>query len=116
MKTGKIFCIAVLLVSTQLFAGDRDAAMVMVNAAEKKFAEADYATAQSMAERALAEDKECPEAHFLIARCLAELGKTKEAMASFQTAVELARKAGNIGLANKATEAAKKLAPGLIDI
>src|SRR6185369_8139002 len=116
MKIRTLICAALLVTSAQLFAGDRDAALVMVASAEKKFGEGDYTTAQSMCERALAEDKDCPEAHFLSGRCLQETGKTKEAMAAYQLTIELARKVNNNGLVMKANDAAKKLAPGLLEI
>jgi tetratricopeptide (TPR) repeat protein len=116
MKIRNLLCVVLLILSAHAFAGDRDAALVMVSSAEKKFNEGQYDVAQSMCERALAEDKDCPEAHLLLGRCYQELGKTKEAMASYQLAFDLANKSNNNAVKTKATDAAKKLAPGLLDI
>lgn len=116
MKIRTIVCVALLLAATHVFAGDRDAAMVMVANAEKNLNAGQFDVAKGMCERALAEDKNCPEAQFLLGCCFQKLGKAKEAMASYQLAADLAKKGSNSALMAKALDAAKNLVPGLPDI
>jgi tetratricopeptide (TPR) repeat protein len=109
--------LAVLLTTTYpSFAGDREAAKVLLSTAEKNYKDGDYPTAQSMAERAIATDKEFSKAHFVLAQCLESQNKAREAINEYAVAAECARKEKDSISETQATSAAKKLAPGLMDI
>ena len=98
------------------YAGDREGAKILLNTAEKTLKDGDYSTAQSMCERALAEDKDFPKAHLVMGQILEAQSKAKEAIASYQLAAELAKKEKDTVTETQALAAAKKLAPGLLDI
>ncbi len=110
------FAAMLCLCGSICYGGDRDAAKILLNSAEKSLKEADYTTAQSMCERALAEDKDYPKAHLIMGQILEAAGKAKEAITSYQLAADLAKKEKDSVTETQALSAAKKLAPGLLDI
>ena len=110
------FAAMLCLCGSICYGGDREAAKILLNSAEKSLKDADYTTAQSMCERALAEDKDFPKGHLVMGQILEAAGKAKEAIASYQLAADLAKKEKDTVTETQALSAAKKLAPGLLDI
>jgi Tfp pilus assembly protein PilF len=117
MKNMFVIALFVLLIGCGTsYAGDREGAKILLSTAEKTLKDGDYSTAQSMCERALAEDKDFPKAHLVMGQILEAQSKAKEAIASYQLAAELAKKEKDTNTESQALAAAKKLAPGLLDI
>src|SRR5581483_6460289 len=118
MKTIAIQCTlaALLVCAFSSFAGDREAAKVLLSTAEKNYKDGDFPTAQSMAERAIATDKDFPKAHFVLAQCLESQNKAREAIDQYAVAAECAHKEKDTVTETQAMSAAKKLAPGLMDM
>ena len=97
-------------------AEDRDTAAALIASAEKSLKGGDQATAKAMCERALNSDRTFPVAHFTLGQVLEAMNQPRDAIKSYQTAAELAKKENNTALASRALEAAKKLGPGLVEI
>ncbi len=97
-------------------AADRDMATALLSSAEKSLKGSDYPTAKSMCERAIQADETFAQAHFVMGQTLEAMTQARDAIKSYQTCAELAKKDNNTQLANKALDAAKKLGPGLVDL
>jgi tetratricopeptide (TPR) repeat protein len=95
--------------------GDRDKAMAMLIAADSLMSN-DVAKATEMCRRALAEDGNCPSAHFKLAQCLEQQNKPRDAFKSYKLAADFAKKESDAVLERKAKTAAEKLGGGLMQI
>jgi tetratricopeptide (TPR) repeat protein len=104
------------LSSAAVLSADRDMATALLSSAEKSLKSNDYQTAKSMCERAIQADETFAQAHFTMGQTLEAMTQSKEAIRSYQTCAELAKKDNNTQLVNKALDAAKKLGPGLVDL
>ena len=117
MKNTAILSLVTLLVcSAGAFAGDREGATILLNTAEKNLKDGKIETAQSMAERAIATDKEFPKAHLIMGQVLEQSNKAREAIAEYTLAAAYAKKEKDTNTETAANSAAKKLAPGLMEI
>ena len=97
-------------------AEDHDLAVALASSAEKSNKSGDFATAKDMSERALNADKNFGPAHFQLAQALEGLNQPREAIRSYLTAADLAKKDKDNAQANKALDAAKRLGPGLMEL
>lgn len=109
-------CVLVAGACAQAWAADRDTALALVSGAEKLIKEGNFAKGAEMCQRALASDADCAEAHYQLGVCRENLSQPRDAILSYQKAMELANKAGNATLSMRAKAAGEKVCPGLLRI
>jgi tetratricopeptide (TPR) repeat protein len=96
-------------------AGDRDVALALVSQVDGMVKQGSFDKAADMCRRALAADDTCGEAHYQLGVCQAQLNQPREAMQSYQRAIQFGAQSKDDVLQQKARAGMKKLCPGVLE-